>query len=121
MMAPLVIGVIGDMVIVDTVVVKNMLDMKTMADDAGKGSQRRSCLISREEETLRWQLVQGEITYREFYKALCKLDPDKVKTLGACGRCVDGLLTGENYSVVCRLDSSNHHQYDLCEKFREDA
>ena len=49
-----------------------------------KTSKRRPCLISRKEETLRWQLVQGEITYREFYKAMCKLDPDKAKTLGTC-------------------------------------
>ena len=86
---------------------------------AGKGSKRRPALISCAEEDLRWQLVQGEITYREFYKTMCKLDPDKAKTLGTCGQCADGLLVGYNYSVVCRLDLSNHHRHDLCENFRE--
>ena len=86
-----------------------------------KGSTRRKCLISRAEEELRWKLVKGEITYREFYKAMYKLDPDKAKTLGTCGRCADGLLVGKNYSVTCRLDLSNHHQYDLCEHYKEDV
>ncbi len=86
----------------------------------GKTSKRRPCLINRAEESLRWQLAQGEVTYREFYKAMCKLNPDKAKTLGTCGRCVDGLLVGENYSVTCQLDSSNHHQHDLCMLFRQD-
>lgn len=85
-----------------------------------KGSARRPRLISRQEEELRWKLVKGEINYREFYKIMIELDPDKAKTLGVCSQCKNGLLVGRNYLVVCRLDSSKHHRYDLCEKFIRD-
>ena len=33
---------------------------------AGKGSKRRKCLISREEETLRYDLALGKMTYEEW-------------------------------------------------------
>ncbi len=33
---------------------------------SGKGSKRRPCQISREEEQLRWDLAYGRITYKEF-------------------------------------------------------
>ncbi len=41
----------------------------------GKGSKLRPSQITREEETIRWQLLQGEISHAEFerkYRALKK-------------------------------------------------
>lgn len=41
--------------------------------EAGKGSDRRKCLTTREEETIRFQLATGKITFAEFeikYKKL---------------------------------------------------
>ncbi len=40
-----------------------------------KGSGRRKCLISREEEVIRYQLATGKITFKQFemkYKKLKK-------------------------------------------------
>ena len=82
-----------------------------------KGSQRRLALISRGENDLRWDLALGVITMDVF---TIKMKGIKTKTLGTCGRCIDGLLVGVEYSVTCRLDSSKHHSHDSCEKFRED-
>jgi len=39
----------------------------------GKGSQRRPCLVSREEEDLRWKLALGKITHPEFCEEMKKL------------------------------------------------
>jgi hypothetical protein len=39
----------------------------------GKGSNRRSCLVSPEEEQLRWDLFQGKITREQFDKEIEKL------------------------------------------------
>ena len=39
----------------------------------GKGSNRRPCLISREEETLRWDLAIGKITFNEFCAGMQEL------------------------------------------------
>ncbi len=46
-------------------------------NDAGKGSDKRPCLISREEETLRWNLARSEITYEEFIEAMIKKDENE--------------------------------------------
>ena len=70
----------------------------------GKGSTRRPCLISREEESLRWQLVQGEITLARFYAVKKRIELEKASV--PCSQCIDGLLAGENYSVICRLGNS---------------
>ena len=40
---------------------------------AGKGSKRRKCLISREEETLRYDLALGKITFEEWVIGTQKL------------------------------------------------
>ena len=75
----------------------------------GKGSKRRQCQISREEESLRWDLALGKITLAEFYG-------------GVCGNCLDGMLADPegNYKVTCRHDNTTHHQWDTCERFREE-
>lgn len=39
-----------------------------MTSEAGKGSNRRPCLVGKEEESLRWDLVLGKITHEEFYE-----------------------------------------------------
>ena len=39
----------------------------------GKGSKKRQCLVSREEEDLRWSLLQGYITRQKFDAAMKKL------------------------------------------------
>lgn len=42
---------------------------------AGKGHHRRPTQISREHETIRWQLAQGKITFEQYavkYKKLKK-------------------------------------------------
>lgn len=39
----------------------------------GKGSKRRQCLISPEEEDLRWKLALGEITREQFDTEMEKL------------------------------------------------
>ncbi len=39
----------------------------------GKGSKKRPCLVSREEEKLRWFLFQGILTRGDFDKAMKKL------------------------------------------------
>ena len=77
---------------------------------SGKGSKRRRCQISREEETLRWDLALGKITLAEFYG-------------GVCGNCLDGLMTDtprRNYEITCRNTGKIHHQWHTCAKFKED-
>lgn len=83
-----------------------------------KGSQRRKCLISHKEESLRYDLAFGKITFAEWAKATENFR-------GTCAQCVDGLMIGKatfqpNYEITCRIDSTIHHQWDTCEKFRED-
>lgn len=84
-----------------------------------KSSQRRRCLISREEETLRWDLALGAITMDVFTMKMNDLDA-KVNPKGVCGQCKDGLLIGDNYLVTCQSDFSVHHRHDSCENFRKD-
>lgn len=79
---------------------------------AGKGSTRRICLISREEEDLRWRLIQGEITLARFYAVKKRIESRKLRV--PCSQCIDGLLVGENYSVICRLDDSKKLRSDSC-------
>lgn len=43
----------------------------------GKGSQRRPCLVSRDEEELRWDLALGKITQRTFDRKMRKLEEVK--------------------------------------------
>lgn len=46
-----------------------------MTSEAGKGSNRRPCLVGREEESLRWDLILRKITREEFdetYKLLIR-------------------------------------------------
>lgn len=43
----------------------------------GKGSQRRKCLISREEESLRYDLALGKITFEEWVIGMQKLKRNK--------------------------------------------
>ncbi len=40
---------------------------------AGKGSKRRKCLISREEEALRYDLAFGKITFKEWFTGMQEL------------------------------------------------
>ena len=89
-----------------------------------KGSHRRKCLISREEETLRWDLALGVITMDVFTIKMKDVKAQK-NPHGVCGQCIDGLMVGEtifqpNYKITCRIDSTIHHQWDACAKFRED-
>ncbi len=79
---------------------------------AGKGSKRRKCLISREEESLRWALATGEIKLARFYAVRNRIGLGKTSVL--CSQCIDGLLIDENYSVVCRLDNSKKLKSDSC-------
>ena len=90
----------------------------------GKGSQRRLALISRGENDLRWALALGKITYAEWAAGMADLEAQK-NPRGVCGQCIDGLMVGEitfqpNYKITCRIDSTIHHQWDTCAKFRED-
>ena len=79
---------------------------------AGKGSKRRKCLISREEESLRWALVKGEVSLARFYAVKKRIESEKVPV--SCNLCIDGLLAGENYSVICQLDNSKKLRNDSC-------
>ena len=45
--------------------------------DAGKSDKRRPCLVSREEEDLRWRLAQGRIDRKTFDKTIKKLKGEK--------------------------------------------
>lgn len=87
----------------------------------GKGSKRRRCQISRVEEDLRWKLALGEITFHTWCVGMQKLKVAK-ESKGVCGNCKDGLMTdaGYNYGITCRIDSTIHHQWDTCKKFRGD-
>ena len=86
-----------------------------------KGSQKRRCLISREEETLRYDLAFGKITFEEWFIGMQKLKIVK-DSKGTCSNCLDGLMTDSdhNYSITCRIDSTIHHQWDTCVKFEEE-
>ena len=89
-----------------------------------KGSTRRPCQISREEETLRWKLALGEIPLDVFNMKMKNLEITK-DSKGVCGNCMDGLMVGEttfqpDYKIQCRIDSTVHHQWDTCSKFREE-
>ena len=89
---------------------------------AGKGSQRRKCLISREEESLRYDLAFGKITFEEWVTGMDDIDA-KANPHGVCGQCLDGLMTdtGCDYSITCRIDSTIHHQWcPSCSKFRKE-
>ncbi len=44
---------------------------------SGKGSKRRPCQISREEELLRWKLALGEITLDVYSIEMRKLREEK--------------------------------------------
>ena len=44
---------------------------------SGKGDKKRPCLVSREEESLRWRLLEGEITREEFDVTLKRLKERK--------------------------------------------
>ena len=77
-----------------------------------KGSIRRKCLVSRAEEDLRWALVTGEIKLARFYAVRNRIGLGKPPV--PCSQCIDGLLAGENYSVVCRLDNSKKLRNDSC-------
>ncbi len=44
---------------------------------AGKTSKRRPCLISREEESLRYDLAFGKITFEEWFISMQKLKVKK--------------------------------------------
>ena len=77
-----------------------------------KESTRRKCLISREEESLRWALVTGEIKLARFYAVKKRIESGKVSV--PCSQCIDGLLAGENYSVICQLDNSEKLRSDSC-------
>ena len=85
----------------------------------GKGSTRRKCLTSREEETLRWDLALGKITLKQYEDGMDKLEY-KVNSTGYCFKCKDGLMVGQDYDIVCRKDTTVHSRYDTCSKFRED-
>lgn len=88
----------------------------------GKGSQRRPCQISREEESLRWKLALGEITFHAWCAGMQELKVAK-ESEGVCGNCVDGLMVDctIDYGVICRIDLKDHSRWDTCTKFREDV
>ncbi len=44
---------------------------------AGKGSTRRKCQVSREEEDLRWDLAIGKITFEEWCSGMQKIKRGK--------------------------------------------
>ena len=85
----------------------------------GKTSKRRPCLISREEETLRWDLALGKITYMEWVTGMAALEAQK-NPCGVCGQCIDGLMVGPDYKITCRSTNEVHSQWHTCAKFRED-
>ena len=90
----------------------------------GKGSTRRKCQVSRVEEDLRWALALGNITMKEFKIGMEAAGLGNVTSKdGVCGNCLDGMLADPegNYRVTCRLDSTTHHQWDTCGKFREEG
>ena len=41
--------------------------------EAGKGSDKRPCLVSEQELALRWELLLGKVTLNKFYKKLKEL------------------------------------------------
>lgn len=84
-----------------------------------KGSQRRKCLISREEESLRWDLALGKITIEKFHTCRQQLKAVK-ESLGICSNCINGLMIELNYKIRCRITNEIHGQWDTCTKFRED-
>ena len=88
----------------------------------GKGSKRRKCLISREEESLRYDLAFGKITFEQWVTGMDDIDAHK-NPKGVCGNCLDGLIVDctIDYGVVCHIDSSDHSRWDTCSKFREDS
>ncbi len=43
----------------------------------GKGSKKRPCLISREEENIRWALVYGKISFKKFEEKMKKIKENK--------------------------------------------
>ncbi len=91
---------------------------------AGKGSTRRKCQVSREEETLRYDLAFGKTTFEEWFTGMQKLKVVK-DSKGVCSNCLDGLMIGKTtfqsaYKITCRIDSTIHHQWDTCKNFRED-
>ena len=90
----------------------------------GKTSKRRPCQVSRVEEDLRWALAMGNITLKKFRVGMKAAGLGNItsKDTGTCAQCKDGLMTdtGCDYSITCRIDSTIHHQWDTCEKFREE-
>lgn len=85
----------------------------------GKDSARRKCLISREEEDLRYGLALGYITFEEWFIGMQKLKAAK-DSKGVCGQCKDGLMVGPDYEITCRITNELHDQRHTCAKFRED-
>ncbi len=77
-----------------------------------KGSKRRRCLVSRAESDLRWALVKGEVSLARFYAVKKRIESGKTPV--PCSQCMDGLLIGENYSVICQLDDSKKLRSDSC-------
>jgi hypothetical protein len=47
-----------------------------------KGSTRRPCLVSKEEERLRWDLFEGRIELEDFNIKLRELKNDRRKKMG---------------------------------------
>ncbi len=89
----------------------------------GKTSKRRPCLISREEEALRWDLALGKITFAEWFAGMQMIKQKKDSKLkGACGNCIDGLMTCPNhdYKITCHATGEIHSPHYTCTKFRED-
>jgi len=87
-----------------------------------KGSTRRKCLISREEESLRWDLALGKISYKEWVEGMGNIEARK-NPKGICGNCKDGLMTcpDHDYKITCRITNKTYSPHHTCRLFREDV
>ena len=89
----------------------------------GKESKRRPCLIGREEETLRYDLALGKITFKGWTIGMQMIKQKKDSKLrGSCGNCEDGIMTcpDHDYKITCRITGKVHSPHYTCVKFRED-
>ncbi len=89
-----------------------------------KTSKRRPCLISREEETLRYDLALGKITFEKWFVGMQMIKQKKNSKLkGSCGNCIDGIMTCPNhdYKITCRITNKTYSPHHTCRLFREDT
>ncbi len=84
-----------------------------------KGSTRRKCQVSREEEQLRWKLALGKITMQQFCDEMdgVKLMPTST---GICAQCKHGATVGPDYKIMCLVITGIHGPYHTCPSFEEE-